>query len=219
MKLKLFAVNATLLMAASGAMAIPVTLVGTHIDVVYEAANQGLFGIPTLTGDSISWTPSPSFLAKTTGPKTVTSQAQITVIAHTGFDLTTFAYSEGGSYRKPTSGSLLVSATGTVNVAGFVPPAAPISTSFSTGFLPTTNGATVPWSIVASTISVLPHTKKVSFDVTDTLKVLGPANGFISKTQPVLAVAVVAVPEPETVAMMLSGLFAIGFLVRRRRRD
>ena len=44
----------------------------------------------------------------------------------------------------------------------------------------------------------------------------GLGYAFIEKKEAFLTVGVTPVPEPETYAMMLAGLVAIGFLARRR---
>lgn len=206
---------------ASGSMAMQITLVGSHLNVVYDTANVGLFGAPILSGDNISWSPAASFEAKSSsqgGPTTKYSQTQITIIAHTNFALSTLAYSEGGTYYRVASG--LVSASGAVDVAPFVPPALPIHVGFTTNALAATGGTTpMHWSVTVPTILLPALTTKVSFDVSDSLKAFGGITE-IKKLNPLLLVTVVStIPEPESYAMMISGLLALGLVFRRRRQD
>lgn len=214
--MKMQAVFAAVVLAfgASSAMAVTVVLTGTHINVTYDTADVGLFGAPTLTGDTLSWSP-PSFLAKANGGPTVrTSQTQVKIIAHSGFNVAQVGYSEGGTYTKVGAG--LVSATGAVDVAAESPAAPAVHVPFTTGGLAAANNAS--WNAAVAPINFGAGTTRVSFLVSNTLKSFGAAAGpnMIAKTLPTLSVVVVAVPEPETYAMMLAGIAALGFIARRR---
>jgi hypothetical protein len=216
MKMQATLTAVLLAMGATGAMAVPVTLTGTHIDVVYDTADLGLFGIPSLVGDMLSWTPTAFTATRNGGPQILTSQTSVKIIAHSGFDVQSVSYSEGGSYTKVGTG--LVSATGAVDVAAQAPAAPVVHAAFTTGALAAaTNGS---WAASVAPISFGAGTSVVSFLVSNTLKALGTANSLntISKTLPTLSVVVVpSVPEPETYAMMLAGVAALAFVARRRK--
>ena len=72
------------------------------------------------------------------------------------------------------------------------------------------------WSITSGS-TLGSHT--LSFDYTGTGSVDTSSFGFTvqGSTAPVVPTTVAAVPEPETYAMMLAGLGALGFLGRRRK--
>jgi len=218
MKMQATLTAVLLAMGATGAMAVPVTLTGTHIDVVYDTADLGLFGIPSLVGDMLSWSPTAFTAKRTGGSQILTSQTSVKIFAHAGFDVQSVNYSEGGTYTKGGNG--LVSASGSVDVAAQVPATPVVHSSFSTGGL--TLAANGTWSASVAPISFGAGTKLVSFLVTDSLKALGNgaanSGNMISKTLPTLSVvAVPSVPEPETYAMMLAGVAALAFIARRRK--
>ena len=214
MKMQAVFVAGLLALGASTSMAITVVLTGTHIDVEYDSADVGLFGAPTLTGDTLSWSPG-SFMAKANGGPTVqSSQTTVKIIVHGGFGVSQANYSEGGSYTKVGSG--LVSASGAVDVAAESPAAPVVHVPFTSGGLGA--GTAASWSAAVAPISFGAGATRVSFLVSNTLKSFGSASGpnMIAKTTPILSVVLVAVPEPETFAMMLAGIAALGFIARRR---
>lgn len=215
MKMQAVFVAGLLALGASSSMAVTVVLTGTHINVIYDTADVGLFGAPTLTGDTLSWSPV-AFMAKANGgPTVLSSQTQVKIVAHSGFNVAQVGYSEGGTYKK--SGAGLVSATGAVNVAAESPAAPAVNVPFTTGGLAAAPGG-ASWAAAVAPINFGPGTTRVSFLVSNTLKSFGSAAGpnMIAKTLPTLSVVVVAVPEPETYAMMLAGIAALGFIARRR---
>ena len=216
--MKMQAVLTAVALAAGSAsvLAVPVTLTGLHIDVVYDTTDLGLFGVPSLVGDVLSWTPTAFSAQRTGGPQILSSQTSVKIFAHAGFDVQSVGYTESGNYTKIGSG--LVSATGAVDVAAQAPAAPVVHASFTTGALgAAVNGA---WTASVAPISFGAGTTIVSFLVSNTLKALGPANSqnMIAKSLPTLSVVVVpSVPEPETYAMMLAGVAALGFIARRRK--
>ena len=86
---------------ASGAIAATQTLNGTAFDISYDDAVVGLFGTPTLLGNSLFFAPggSPGFSAQTDGGLDVTNSTfSFTISANQGYTLNTFALLEEGDY-------------------------------------------------------------------------------------------------------------------------
>jgi hypothetical protein len=217
MKLQAALTAVMLALGASSAMAVPVTLHGTHIDIVYDTTDLGLYGTPSLVGDLLSWTPSGFTAKRNGGPTSLTSTTSVMIYAHTGFDIASLSFSEGGSYIKNSSTGG-VAAAGTVNVAVQSPPSPTMSFGFGTGSLSQGSGS---WSAGTGPISFGAGAKVVSFYVSNTLMAVGGGvaglGNQISKNTPTISFVVASVPEPETYAMLLAGLGAVAFLARRRK--
>lgn len=215
MKLKSIVAAALLLSSAAGAMAVQVVVVGVRFDIVYDTTETGKYGVPSFgAGNTIVWNaPTVPFVAGP--PSTFSATTKFKLVAHTGVTLTGITYAESGTYKKPTS-SGLVSASGTVQMAGLLPPAATFTANFNTGALPVTGAATNPWAASTGLVALPTATTGVTLTFTDSLKAIG---GSTAITQTGSSLVVTAVPEPETYALMLSGLFVVGFLARRRRQD
>ncbi len=105
---------ATLALGAGSAQATLITLTGTDFDLTYDDTKLGLFGAPTLTGDTISFTFN-NFLAQSlngTGFATTNSTISGMVIdAKNGFVFGSLLLAEFGDYT-------LIGALSSVNVAG-----------------------------------------------------------------------------------------------------
>jgi len=207
--------------ASTLASATMVQLIGTNIIVEYDTSTLGLFGAPTLTGDSLSWSPT-SFLAlvNRTGPGVTvdnkTSTFAFTLTAKPGWMLNTATLvSEAGSFSK-TGANSLVSVFGDLKVTPL--PGTTVLTSLlgSAAFTP---GAVGTWGASAPVISLAPGTTQALVSYRDQLvaRVVGTGFASISKTSASIDVAVSPIPEPETYALMLAGIAVVGFISRRRR--
>ncbi len=198
------------------------TLSSTAFDITYDDALVGLFGTPTLLGNSLYFAPSgsPGFTAQTSGGIDVTNSTfAFTITANPGFTLDTFSLTEEGDYfffgdtaGVDVSGQLRVkplsagSSTLTANVA---------DTSFVANAV--FDFDTHNWSTGAS-ITAGPMTNG---QVTIQNILAAYADGdfaysFIEKKNVELSIGVSAVPEPETYALMLAGIGMLGFAARRR---
>jgi len=225
MKYSHIAAAALLSIASAGSMAMSVTLTGTNFDVTYDSAALGLFGSSvTLTGDQLSFFPT-SFVAKTgSGIDVTNSTVALMISAHSGYSLTGFSLAEGGDYFHfsnsaapmasgvSASGQLRVTPLpGSTTTAAITPAGAFTANSFL-------NFGTTDWTATASVAAPM-NTTLANVSIQNILAayvVDGVGYSFIEKKDAFLTVGVTPVPEPETWAMMLAGLAAVGFLARRR---
>lgn len=204
---------AAVVLSASAAAA---TLDGTNVSYSFDASKMGLFGAPTVVGDTLEFAPA-AFAVNGTGSATAT--VNITVTALPGYMLTGFNLSEGGAYTLDG---------GTAYIAGFLKA---VDIEGSTGNQLTSNisgsaltGSGGDWTGTAA-IS-LPATgwggadavvTSVTLTLSNQLFALGAAS--ILKDGVSLSAVTTPVPEAETYAMMLAGLGLVGFMVRRRNRS
>jgi hypothetical protein len=112
------------LLLATAVHADVVTLSGHQFDLRYDTAEVGLFGTPTLVGNTILFTPS-AFSAQSlngAGTFNVSSSLAIELVAHSGFRFGSLGIGEAGDYRLSGAGSSvgvsgLFSASGAGSVA------------------------------------------------------------------------------------------------------
>jgi hypothetical protein len=233
MNFKPTAVWLALTASMASAIAVPVTLSGTHFDVTYDSSLVGLFGAPNLTGDVLTWHPSgsPGFTAQTTGAgiATTNSTFALGITAKSGFTLSSFGLAEAGDYfyfTGPLANSFAgVSVTGQLRLT--LPPSigttsAPIVSSTVFAANPAFDFATHNWSASAGPLTAAAGTTVANVSVQNILNAYASdalSKAYIEKKDVFLTVHVSQVPEPETFAMFLAGLGAIGFLASRRNKD
>lgn len=220
----LAALIATALISTS-ALAATQTLNADHYTISYDDSLLGLFGTPFLTASGdLGFTPSgnPGFTAQTaSGITFANSTVALTITANSGYNLTGFNLLEQGAYFKfgtgsevAVSGQLRVKAMENASVAltsGIVTSAPlDVSSSFS-------NLAATDWSASAAIGQLMTTQAVVSIE--NILGAYVPNSGyaFIEKKGVLLDIAVTAVPEPQSFAMLLAGLGVIGAIARRRR--
>jgi hypothetical protein len=231
MKLKHFipvavALAAALAGAASTALAVPVTVTGSTFDISYDNDYLGLFGAPTLVGNQLAWFPSgsPGFAAQSAAGIAVTNSTfAVQVTAHPGYTLGSFGLAEGGDYFYFGSGSG-VSVSGQLRVTplpgtGVINPVVATSTFAANAAY---DFGTHNWAAEAALVTLPDGTTAANASLQNILAVYvaGPASyAFIEKKDVLLTINVSAVPEPPSLAMVLAGVGAIGFIwVRRRGR-
>lgn len=210
------------LVAGVPASAASHTLNGTAFDITFDDAVIGLFGLPTLLGNSLFFAPggSPGFSAQSDdGIDVANSTFAFTISANPGFTLDSFRLSEEGDYFffGPVAG---VAASGQLRVKPLVPNATTLTSPISgASFSPNAllDFGTHDWQ-AGTTISTTPLTL-AQVSIQNLLAAY--ANGdlafsFIEKKNVTLEVGVSPVPEPAGYAMFLAGLGMIAFAARRR---
>jgi hypothetical protein len=192
-----------------------VTATGAHVTYTFNQADLGLSDPLTsvsLVGDDLHFEPD-SINASGFGFPEWTMP--ITVTAHSGYQLSSFALTESGSYSLGAGGFLDVEGAFEVrdNFAPnghFVPAVLAVSLTSAT----TWTGQTGP---------VLPGAgwgENGIFDdaVLTITNMLIVSDASVSKDFVSIATHVTAVPEAETYALMLAGLGLVGLMARRRAR-
>lgn len=211
----------------------------TYLGVTETANSPGdtepLFGIPSISGDSLDFDPA-GFSSASTGGGIDLTDGQLNFSIETGDadGLISFSVTESGDYSfagvTPTAGTFVsasVSAAVTILEVDGVTLGTPInlfaSTTFTTDY-PTTGGAPstglLPWSAVSfiDLSSVLGAGQAAtSIEVViDNQLVAGSESGtsaFIAKKD--FGITTVSIPEPGSLALLGLG----GLLIARRRRS
>ena len=223
------AVGAFLLAQAfsGAAFAAPVTLTGTSVDFTFDDALMGLFGQPTLSGDTLSFTPV-DFKATSTngeGYKLTDNTVNIQMTAHSGYSFSSVGLAERGDYMLQ-GGSSSANVAGQVRVFDVSDPMKDTTTSIAPSAPLDQKGLSAhPWTASNTTdLSSWTGTKSVNVSFQNLL--VASTNGdsslaFVDKKYGGLTAttaAVTPVPEPQASAMMLAGLGLIGWQIRRRHR-
>jgi len=212
------------MLGASSAGAASQTLTTTAFDISFDESVIGLFGTPTLLGDTLFFAPggAPGFTAQTgDGIDVTNSTFAFTITAHPGFVLDSFTLVEEGDYFYfGDAAGVAVSGQLRLN------PLAPGGPTLSSGLAATSftaNAAldfdTRPWSTTASIATDPLSVGQLSMQNILAAHADGDMSyAFIEKNNVELTVGVSAVPEPQTYAMMLAGLGMLGFAAGRPRR-
>jgi PEP-CTERM motif len=214
---------------ASTAMA-ETTLTGTYVSYKFDETQLGPFGVASLSGDDLVFTPvlvpTPAFKASSSNgsPGSAYQTVHVTVIANGGYQLSAFNLTESGSYSLAGSNATTL-ATG--NISALDIEGTTSNTVFgnivATGL--GVSGVTTGWTGNAGI--ALPATGWGGIDGVVTSAKLTIANQLFAttgagstaeiwKNAVGLHVVTSPVPEAETYAMMLAGLGLVGFMVRRR---
>lgn len=209
---------------SGGASAAPVTLAGLNVDFTFDDALMGLFGMPSVAGNTLFFTPT-GFDAQSAGGTgsgfdLAKQTVNVRVTARDGYRFSTLNLAERGDYLLLGTGAsvdvggqvrIFDTAAPAIERTASILPSAPLTI---TGF-PTHNwsaGAMVgvaDWTS-AKTLNVTLENILVASSVPGSL-------GFVEKKFAGIDVAVTPVPEADAYAMMLAGLGLVGFMVMRRR--
>jgi len=215
--------------AMSGAAyAAPVTLTGTNIDFTFDNSLLGLFGQPTVTGNTLFFTPVDFSATSVNGEGYVLTNdtLNVKISAHPGATFNSLNLTEKGDY-------MLLGNGGTADVSGQLrvfDVASPLVDLTST-IMPTTplNLTGVPTKNWVANASINLSTMSLAKTLNVTLENLlltstnaASSLAFAEKKFVGLSLttggAVTPVPEAETYSMMLAGLGLVGLMVARRNR-
>ena len=227
-----FALSAAML--STPVLAVPVTVAGTTVNFTFDSALTGLFGAPSVVGDTFSFYPT-SFKAQSFngGGLVATSETfNVTVNANSGYLISAVNLTEDGDYYNIGSGSAVAvggklyvrdgenplgSAASSSIVAG-----QPLTDTTSLGNFQTTNwmasaGVMTPagWGGADGNVTGVNVTLQ-NILLASSENVGGGA--FIEKKFAGLSFVTSPVPEPQTYAMFLAGLGLVGYLGLRRGR-
>jgi hypothetical protein len=206
------------------ALADPVTVRGTHITIVFDDSALGLFGAPTMVGDTVAWFPSgsPGFTAQQSAPgiDLTNSTFALRVIADPGYQLTSFRLGEAGDYAYfgtgsgvAVSGQLRVTPLpGSTQTSAIAP-----SGSFAANAL--FDFTTHNWAST-SIVNLAAPANVVNVTIENLLAAYVQSFGlaFIEKKEVFLNVNVSPVPEPSTWLMLGAGVALLAGLRRQQKR-
>lgn len=217
--------------AAGSALAATQTLNGTTFDVQYDDALLGLFGTPSLLGDTIVFTPT-NFRAESLngqGFATANSTINLKILPHTGQDLVSVVLTERGDYVLEGAGSF-VRVTGQLRSFDLGNPLYEVTDTITV--LPSTplnllDGQLHNWVAEASldyaSDANLADTRGVNLTVQNNLRAFTPTGteslAYIEKkfAGDTITVVVTTVPEPSSVALFALG--AAGLAARSHTRS
>ncbi len=213
--------------ALSGvANAASTTLTGTNFDFMYDDTSMGLFGQPSVAGDTLFFTPI-NFDARSlngAGYAFNNETINLKVKAHTGKAFSNVGLVEKGDYLLLGAGST-AELGGQIRVFDNAMPLVDLTSNITTsGPLNVSGAPTRNWTANAS-VDVSSWNTARTLNVTLENLLLTSTSAptslaFIEKKFVGLTFGsstIAAVPEAETYAMMLAGLGLVGFMVSRRR--
>lgn len=214
-------------LASGSAMAATVTSNGSFFSISYDDSYLGLFGAPTIVGNTIVWSPT-GFSTQSLGHgiKSKNSTFAVQVSSKPGYEISGFSLTESGSYAYHGNGKVGVSVTGTLRATSLDPlmPTLVSSILASDSFIANAGGdnSARQWSANA-TVEGETTFESANVTIENLLVAYSPRNAsnvasYLSKTGVTLNVNVAPVPEAETYAMFLAGLGVLGVMMRRRQR-
>ncbi|MEQ1663456.1 MAG: FxDxF family PEP-CTERM protein [Thiobacillus sp.] len=216
--------------ASPAAQAAIQRLVGTNVTYQYDDAVVGLFGLPTLAGDSLTFTPTNFKALSSDGQFTnVNSTINVQIFAHTGYTFPGVTVQESGDYYLIGSDAqvavggqiraydLLNPLPTSAHITDPIVATAPLTTTTTLSNFGTTNWqadamVNLPTAWSAGGINLTIENILIAFTANQ-----GSA-AMIEKKFVGTAIVITPVPEAETYAMMLAGLGLVGWMAGRRRQ-
>lgn len=222
-------------MLSGPVQAVPVTVAGATVSFTFDSALSGLFGVPTVTGDALFFTPT-TYKAQSfngTGFVSTSQTFNIAVTANSGYQVSAVNLTEDGDYYNIGAGSN-VAVGGKLYVRDLESPLTPAAISKIKSSLPLTdmtslaNFETTDWTSHASV--AIPAgwggADGIVSGVNVTLENLLLASSqtiggaaFIEKKFAGVGIVTTPVPEPQAYALFIAGLGLIGFMGWRRGRS
>lgn len=218
---------------SGSALAVTTTLAGTNVSFTFDSALLGLYGTPTVSGDSLVFTPTSFSAQSSNGQGFVMTNAtlNIAITANAGYQFSTINLTERGDYFR-IGDDAQVAVGGQIRVfdqddpinnevTGSIVATAPFSATTSFANFSASNwtanaSATVPGSgwggddgIVSGINLTLENLLIARTSETSSV-------AFIEKKFAGTTIIISAVPEADTYAMLLAGLGLVGFMARRR---
>ncbi len=208
------------------------TLSGGSFDIAFDDTATSLFGVPAIVGNSIVFSP-PAFAANSTdgaGQVSVDRTINLQLMPHLGQAVQMIGLLEHGSYQLSGSQSD-VYASGELRVSGLTNPAIQVSGSIIPNTL---------FGFTGSSVQSWQGTAAVTFDGSGidqsagiNLRLQNLLEGKTLRTDSTplrvafvgldtsgqsIALNVTMVPEPETWALLMTGLGVLGAAARRSNR-
>lgn len=223
-----------LVLTATQTHASMVTLVGATFDVRYDDVllNASLFGTPTLTGNTLSFTPVNFTAQSLNGNQYATRDSTINLqlIPHAGQQITAVDLTERGDYLLRGSQSF-VEVTGQIRLFDLDRPLnEDTDTITAVTTMTLADGVVHNWQASAGIHvlgnNALPGATRFNLTIenllgayTSNTDTSGPLRAFIQKKNAIDGVSLVVstVPEPEGWFLALAGLLVVPFVARRHR--
>lgn len=208
------------------AHAIPVQLSGDTVDFFFDDVLLGLFGTPTLLGDSLYFTPTEFDVSSLNGAgfAFANSTVNIKVVPKAGFDLDGMSVTEKGDYLLLGSGPSGVDVSGQIRVFELSDPASLATTSLAPSAPLTVTGTpTTNWTALSTLGLDGPgwvEGEGINLTIENLLlaHTTSPVSlAFIEKKFVGVEVVTSPVPEPANLVLLLSSLGLIGFMVQHRK--
>lgn len=226
-KAALLSLALAVLPLASPAQAAIQTLVGPNVTYQYDDALVGLFGLPSLSGNSLIFTPT-NFKAQShngAGIASATGTIHVKIFANAGFLFPSISVHEKGDYYLIGSDAQ-VAVGGQIRAFSLSNPHAPHVTDPIVATAPLTvttslsSFSTTNWEANATVNTPTSwSTDGVNLTIENILLAYTASPGssaFIEKKFVGTAIVITPIPEADTYAMMLAGLGLIGWMTRRR---
>lgn len=209
--------------ASSQVSAATVRLDGVGFDIIFDDGDLGLYGTPTLVGDTLTFHPSSfSALSTTNSWSTVASTFSFTLVADAGYTLSGASLQESGNLSMWGSLSS-VYAGGQTRAEDLRTPDAvslvPIGGSGSAAQGISGGGGSRGWT-ATSVQSFVSGATEIQFNIDNIMgaRAGSGAGGLAYITKDFVGLTVVSsVPEPAPVSMFLTGLGIAAWAVRRQR--
>jgi hypothetical protein len=226
------ALAVTAVWAAGPAHAATQVLSGSHFDVAYDDSALGLFGAPSLSGNTIFFSPTAFSVQSTVGQGrlNLNQSVSLQLLLHAGQTVQSINLSETGTFRLAGTQSD-VYADGELSAFGLAAPGNALVSAITPDSLfgPNANGAPQPWNGAASLdlagsgidqsagVGVKLQNFLTARTTTTDPNPLQVAMVQISPAGNAIALSVTMVPELESWAMLLAGLGVLA-AVRRRKK-